>query len=140
MVTVLRARIRKKRGSNPGMGREILISSEASRPALGPTQPTIQGVPRTLSQEAKRPKHEADQLLHLMPMLRISANKLPFAASSGAFLHLLRSSGATPPQTKPYDAHNYTQNNYWKDLIRTLSTSVSQTQFRGREILVLREM
>jgi len=47
-VTALRARIHKKRGSNPGRGREILFS-ETSRPALGPTQPTIQGVPRALS-------------------------------------------------------------------------------------------
>jgi hypothetical protein len=42
-----------------GKGRDSFLSSTAYRPAVWPTQPTIQWVPRALSQEIKRPEREA---------------------------------------------------------------------------------
>jgi hypothetical protein len=47
------------RGSIPGRG-NIFLFSTASRPAMGPTQPLIQKVPRALFQRAKRSGSEAD--------------------------------------------------------------------------------
>jgi hypothetical protein len=38
----------------------IFLSTTASRPALGPTQPPIQWVPEALSLEVKWPEREAD--------------------------------------------------------------------------------
>jgi hypothetical protein len=46
-------------GSIPGKGKTF-FSSTASRPALGPIQPSIQIVPGALSPEVKRPGREAD--------------------------------------------------------------------------------
>jgi hypothetical protein len=52
------------RAGRPGFdfrqGREILLYSSASRPALGPTQPPIQRVPGVLSPVVKRPGYEAN--------------------------------------------------------------------------------
>jgi hypothetical protein len=39
---------------------EVFFFTTASRKALGPTQPPVQGVPGALSLEVKRPGHEAD--------------------------------------------------------------------------------
>jgi hypothetical protein len=47
------------RGSVPGRGK-IFLFSIASSPVLGPTQPTIQWVSRSLSSGLKRPGREAD--------------------------------------------------------------------------------
>jgi hypothetical protein len=41
-------------------GLEIFLFTTASRTALGPTQPPIQGVPGALSLGVKRPGREAD--------------------------------------------------------------------------------
>jgi hypothetical protein len=41
----------------------MFLSTTASRTALGPTQPPIQGVPLALSLEVKRPGREADHSL-----------------------------------------------------------------------------
>jgi hypothetical protein len=51
----------------------VFLYSTASRPALKPTQPSIQWVPRALSPGVKRPGREADYSLHLhlMPKSRI---------------------------------------------------------------------
>jgi hypothetical protein len=49
------------RGRSPSPGRvKTFLFSMTSRPALGPTQPHIQWVPRTLSPGVKRPGREAD--------------------------------------------------------------------------------
>jgi hypothetical protein len=42
------------------VGSRIFISPLSSRPALGPTQPSLQWVPEALSPGVKRPGHEAD--------------------------------------------------------------------------------
>jgi hypothetical protein len=55
----LRAGRPRGRSSSPGRVNNFLLST-SSRPALGPTQPPIQGVPGSLSPEVKRPGHEAD--------------------------------------------------------------------------------
>jgi hypothetical protein len=47
------------RGSIPGRG-EVILSSTASRPALGPTQPPIQWVTEALPLGVKRLGREAD--------------------------------------------------------------------------------
>jgi hypothetical protein len=41
-------------------GQEIFLSTTASRPALGPTQSSIQWVPASFSPGVKRPDREAD--------------------------------------------------------------------------------
>jgi hypothetical protein len=46
--------------SSPDRGLEILLFTTASRPALGPTQPSIQWVTGALSLVVKRPGREAD--------------------------------------------------------------------------------
>jgi hypothetical protein len=43
-----------------GRGKEIFIYSTGSRPALGPTHPPIQWVPRVLSSGIKLPGRETD--------------------------------------------------------------------------------
>jgi hypothetical protein len=45
------------------VGSRIFCSQTSSRPALGPTQPPIQGVPRALSSGVKRPWREFDHSL-----------------------------------------------------------------------------
>jgi hypothetical protein len=45
--------------SNPSWA-NILLYSSTSRPALGPTKPPIQVVPRSISKGIKRPGREAD--------------------------------------------------------------------------------
>jgi hypothetical protein len=57
----LRAGRPRGRISNPGGGKHFHFSM-SSRPALGPTQPPIQWVQRTLSPGVKRPGCEADHL------------------------------------------------------------------------------
>jgi hypothetical protein len=49
----------------------IFHYTTASRPALGSTQPPIQWVSRTLSLGVKRPGHEADHNLNLVPRSRM---------------------------------------------------------------------
>jgi hypothetical protein len=41
-------------------GEEIFLYSTESRPALGPTQPSIQWIPKAASSEVKRPVRESD--------------------------------------------------------------------------------
>jgi hypothetical protein len=49
------------RGSIPGRGNaKFLLFATASRPALGPTQSSIQWVPGTLYPSVKRPGRETD--------------------------------------------------------------------------------
>jgi hypothetical protein len=48
------------RGFERGQGLGIFLLSTASRPALGPTLPPIQGVPAALSPMEKRPGREDD--------------------------------------------------------------------------------
>jgi hypothetical protein len=48
------------RGFKSGQGLGIFLFTTASRPALRPTQPTIQWVPGALSLGVKRPRHEAE--------------------------------------------------------------------------------
>jgi hypothetical protein len=43
-------------------GKTFFLFSTASRPALGPTQPPIQWVPRALNRRVKQPGREADHL------------------------------------------------------------------------------
>jgi hypothetical protein len=45
--------------SIPGRSRDIYLYATASRPALGPTQPPIEGVPGPLSQGIKWPGRES---------------------------------------------------------------------------------
>jgi hypothetical protein len=47
--------------SIPGRGRDFFLFATTSRPVLGPTQPTIQWVPGTLSPAVKWPGREADR-------------------------------------------------------------------------------
>jgi hypothetical protein len=47
-------------GSSPGRGQGIFLFTTESRPALGPTQPSIQWVLGALSLKVKRPGREAD--------------------------------------------------------------------------------
>jgi hypothetical protein len=54
--------------SRQGLG--IFLFTTASRPALGLTQPPIQGVPGALSLGIKRPGREADHS-HLVPRSRM---------------------------------------------------------------------
>jgi hypothetical protein len=49
----------RSRSSSSGRAKNFLFSV-SSRPALGPTQPPIQWVPRTLTPGVKRPGREAD--------------------------------------------------------------------------------
>jgi hypothetical protein len=56
-------------GSNPARDKIILVST-SSRPALGPTEPPILWVPRSISSEVKRPGREADHF-HLLPRSRM---------------------------------------------------------------------
>jgi hypothetical protein len=55
----LRAIRLRGRSSSPRRGKILLLSSSSS-PVLGPTQPPIQWVERTLSPGVKRPGREAD--------------------------------------------------------------------------------
>jgi hypothetical protein len=48
-------------GFDSWLGLGIFLFTTASRTALGPTQPPIQCVPRSLSLGVKRPGREADQ-------------------------------------------------------------------------------
>jgi hypothetical protein len=49
------------RGSIPGRGKRIFPVASVSRPALGPTQPLVQRVPRSPFPRAKaQPRHDAD--------------------------------------------------------------------------------
>jgi hypothetical protein len=74
------------RGSNPGRGK-IFLFSTTSRPALRPTQPPIQWVPRPICAEVKRPGREAD---HSPP-------------SNGE----VKNGGATPPLPHTSSWHSY---------------------------------
>jgi hypothetical protein len=57
-------------GSSPGRGLGIFLLTTASRPALGPTQPSIEWVAGAPSLRVKRQGREADHL-HLVPRSRI---------------------------------------------------------------------
>jgi len=54
-------RINIESGSNSRQGLRIFLFATSSRPALGSTQPPIQGVPGTLSLVVKRPEREPGQ-------------------------------------------------------------------------------
>jgi hypothetical protein len=55
----LRAGRRRGQSSSPGRVKSFLFST-SSRPAMGPTQPPIQGVPVNLSPGVKRPGRKAN--------------------------------------------------------------------------------
>jgi hypothetical protein len=48
------------RGFESREGLRLFLFTIVSRPALGPTQPSVQWVPAALSQGVKRPQSEAD--------------------------------------------------------------------------------
>jgi hypothetical protein len=56
-VTELRA---GRPGFDSGQGQGLFLFVTASRPTLGPTQPSMKWVPRALSPGVKRPEHETD--------------------------------------------------------------------------------
>jgi hypothetical protein len=82
------------RGSIPGKGERIFSLASVSRPALGPTQPTVQWVPGVLSPGLKRDRGVT--LIthpHLVPRSRMSRSYISsppstFFACSGTALAL----------------------------------------------------
>jgi hypothetical protein len=65
------------RGVEPRQGLGIFLFTTASRPALGPTQPSIQWVPGALSLGVKRPGVKLTTRLHLVPRSRMHGAILP---------------------------------------------------------------
>jgi hypothetical protein len=68
--------------SSPGRGKNFLLST-ASRPALGPTHPSIQWVPGAVSLGVKRPGREADHSPRTSAQVKNTCiNRLAFVAET----------------------------------------------------------
>jgi hypothetical protein len=66
------------RGFESRQGLSIFLLTTAFRPALGPTQPSIQWVPGALSPGVNRPGREADHSPHIVPRSRMRGAILPY--------------------------------------------------------------
>jgi hypothetical protein len=82
------------RGFESWQGLRILLFTTKSRPALGPTQPPIQGVPGALSLRVKRPGREADHL-HLVARSRMRGAIPPLPNTSSWRGDQLKNTGTT---------------------------------------------
>jgi hypothetical protein len=82
-VTQYSVWLRAGRGSIPGRGERIFPLASVSRPALGPTQPSVQWVPGGACPGGKaRPGRDPDHSPHLLPRSRMSRSCTPLPPSA----------------------------------------------------------